>query len=554
MIPLAAGLVGASLAALTAAGLSPIFPLPAASGQAEPARDDRPPAEAAPTIGGITIDVVEVFDARQPSENRLFHRAVNTLHIRTQPRIVLRELLFREGDTLDPDLLAETERNLRALPFLRDAEVTSTIRPDGLADVHVVVKDSWTTRAGYSLGRSGGNTSGSLSARERNLLGLGKELAFKFSTDQDRSTDSFAYLDPRLFGTRLRLFFERRSSSDGDGEAFSFHRPFYSLDSRWTAGVRGSRNLEARPVYSDGEEIAEFDNETESGRIFYGFSRGLKDHVVKRYTFAWTYNSTRNRPREELPDDFPPEEVPIDRTVSAPQFSYRRERSEWIEERNVIRMARPEDFNLGTVLEIETAVNTEALGGTDDELLLDALVAWGMRTSRHGLLFFKTDLDGRYGAGSAGQSLVSFETTYYDGRLPRQTLVAHLKLDVGVSLDSSDRLLLGGDEGLRGFESRILEGDRRLILNLEDRFWTGREILHLAHLGAAAFVDVGNAWGGPNSSGFGLLHSNVGVGLRFDASRASQGGLLRFDFAFPVSGDRRDGPAIQVSFGRGLGY
>ncbi len=36
--------------------------------------------------------------------------------------------------------------------------------------------------------------------------------------------------------------------------------------------------------------------------------------------------------------------------------------------------------------------------------------------------------------------------------------------------------------------------------------------------------------------------------------RAAHGGLLRLDFAAPVSGDRRGGPAVLFSFGHGFGY
>ncbi|MGH9388813.1 MAG: BamA/TamA family outer membrane protein, partial [Vicinamibacteria bacterium] len=216
---------------------------------------------------------------------------------------------------------------------------------------------------------------------------------------------------------------------------------------------------------------------------------------------------------------------------------------------------RAEDFNLGRVFEIETALNTTSLGGTANQILLDIELGRGYRVSPNGVLFVRHILDARYGADNDDQTLLAFQGTYYNTRFTRQTLVAHMGLDWGIGLDASDRLLLGGDEGLRGFDSRILDGDRRFLLAFEDRVWTRRELFHLFYAGAAAFIDAGNAWGesgGPG--GFGQIHADAGVGLRFDASRSAHGGLLRLDLAFPLAGERSGGPAIQFSFGHGLGY
>jgi len=89
-----------------------------------------------PVIGTIEVVANEVFD--EPSGGfAAFYRAANKIHISTRERIIRRELLFATGDLVDAERLEQTERNLRALSFLRDARVEAVpvdSDGDGLPD------------------------------------------------------------------------------------------------------------------------------------------------------------------------------------------------------------------------------------------------------------------------------------------------------------------------------------------------------------------------------------------------------------------------------------
>src|SRR2546422_5107591 len=52
----------------------------------------------------------------------------NRLHFETREYVIRRELLFEEGDPANPDVLYESERNLRRLNFLRSEEHTSELQ------------------------------------------------------------------------------------------------------------------------------------------------------------------------------------------------------------------------------------------------------------------------------------------------------------------------------------------------------------------------------------------------------------------------------------------
>src|SRR5260370_36574196 len=90
-------------------------------------------------VGRITIRTLDVFSPQEAASG-WFYRAANSLHIMTRTSIVKRFLLFQEGDAYDPELLAQTERNLPQLPFIKLASVTPSPPHDAVADREVITQ------------------------------------------------------------------------------------------------------------------------------------------------------------------------------------------------------------------------------------------------------------------------------------------------------------------------------------------------------------------------------------------------------------------------------
>ncbi len=123
--------------------------------------------------------------------------------------------------------------------------------------------------------------------------------------------------------------------------------------------------------------------------------------------------------------------------------------------------------------------------------------------------------------------------------LGRHTFASQFFIDFGENLDRDRQLLLGADNALRGYEINTFEGDKRIVLNLEERSHIADDVFQLVSLGTAVFADIGGA----SRQALGTimtddLYGDVGVGLRFCFPRASGGGIARIDLALPV----RDGP------------
>jgi outer membrane protein insertion porin family len=98
-----------------------------------------------------------------------------------------------------------------------------------------------------------------------------------------------------------------------------------------------------------------------------------------------------------------------------------------------------------------------------------------------------------------------------------------------------EQFLIGGSESLRGFRTDRFVGTRMAIVNTEYRFPVSENLL------GVAFVDFGDAWGGPVSSeeAFGEIvhesftaHVGYGVGVRVKTPI----GPLRLDLGFSEEG------------------
>ena len=178
-------------------------------------------------IQGVQLHRREIFD---PNERSWLARLANRLHFQTRPAVIRRELLFRAGEPYDSALVAESERNLRALGIFRRVQI-DTVRTDTGLMMRVVTKDGWSTQADWRFRSTGGEVAFTIGLIENNLLGTASTAAVRYVKDPDRSSVALSFRRPRLFAgtTGLGLLYENRS--DGRAAGIALERPFFSLTS-----------------------------------------------------------------------------------------------------------------------------------------------------------------------------------------------------------------------------------------------------------------------------------------------------------------------------------
>src|SRR5688572_7769467 len=186
-------------------------------------------------IGRIHVVTQDIFDLSDPRENYALYRFANRLHKTTRPDVIERLLLFKSGQPVSVRLIDETERLLRAKHYLYDVAIRPITYADGVVDIEVKTRDTWSLDIGVSASRAGGENSGRFSVKEDNLLGTGVLLGLSYTSDVDRRGTTFEVADTNLLGTRAGARYSYAYYDDGHRQLFGLERPFYSLDARWAA-------------------------------------------------------------------------------------------------------------------------------------------------------------------------------------------------------------------------------------------------------------------------------------------------------------------------------
>jgi hypothetical protein len=485
-------------------------------------------------IGEILVAVHDIFDTADPREAGWLYRTANSLHIMTRPRTVRDQLTFRAGQPLVAQRLEESERILRNRRYLFDA-VVRVARYDeaaNVADIEVSVRDVWTLNPGISYSNRGGRSVNGFSLEELNLLGRGEKLQVDYDDDVDRSSMAVEWDDPNLAGSRWRLNLIYADLSDGETRYVNLDRPFYSFDTRHSMGITASDDRRIQTRYDLGEPFDEFRLDRRLLDLRYGWSKGLQGGWVRRWLVGARHEE---QAFAVVPGRVAPAELPADQRFVYPWVGI-----QWVEDafattRNRDQIGRREDLYLGTSLFATLGYSASALGASDDAWLFNASLLSAREYAANRQWRLSTLGSGRYSGGRLEDAVLSAEARHYWRLNRHHALFAAVKGTVTEDLDPDRQLLLGAEEGLRGYPLRYQTGTSSALITLEHRLYTDWYPFRLFNVGAAVFLDSGRTWGstlgGQPSRGW---LSNVGVGLRLGNSRSGLGSVVHVDFSYAL--------------------
>jgi hypothetical protein len=493
-----------------------------------------PSAQAEPPvrIGTIIIRPLDVYSSDEAGHGRLYQLA-DSLHIETRKSVIEKFLLFREGDVYSPERLAETERNLRALQFLKSASVVASPPHDGIVDVVVTTQDSWSIAPETQAGSKGGKSTIGATLAETNLLGLGKDLELGWNRGVDRTRIGVNYNDPAFFAPYWRAAFGYAVNSDGYDHRFMVARPFYSFATPWATEMSFTGFRQFDHLYGGGREIERFRQTHREIAASYGV-RAVED----------SFFLMRNSPQQVLPSD---------RQFRYLFVRYDSTANDFVKLNFVNKDIRYEDFNLGKQYSIEAAVSPRALGVERTTSYARVAAADG-KWLGDGFVLPAASLSSRFDRGL--QNTIATSSLLFVRRGGRAsyptTFLSRVSLSSGWRMDAEQQFFADGLTGLRGYRAHAFAGTRALVINVEERLYLGREILQLASPGIVAFADAGNA----TSGGFtDLLHvkSDIGIGLRIGLPRTPKN-LLRIDLAYALNRDPLGRKGWLVAFSSGQAF
>jgi outer membrane protein assembly factor BamA len=474
-----------------------------------------------------------MFDLDDPRENKSLYRLANRLHISTRPEVIRRALLFRTGEPVSARLIEETERLLRANRYLYDVVIQPIAYREGVVDIEVRTRDTWSLKPAISFSRAGGKNVGRLSLEEDNLLGTGVSVGISYKSDVDRRGTQFHIADNNVLGSRTAVAYAISKQNDGRSHSLSVDRPFYALDTRWAAGFAASRNDMNEAIYNAGDKVAEYGHQQSFGEVYGGWSAGLVGRWSRRYSVGLRYEDDDY---ELEPGPAPPVRLPADLTLAGPFLRFELIEDAFRKDTNLNQIGRIEDVTMGVQSTLQLGRALTAFGATRDLWFYNATLSKGFDVTKDSILLTNLGLGGRYADGGSENQSVGGSARYYHRYGRHVVYYASISADLMHDPDVPGPLPLGGDTGLRGYPLRYQSGDKRALMTLEVRGYTDWYPLRLFRVGGALFYDVGRAWGGENqnTSNPGWLH-DVGFGLRFLNARTTFGNVLHADVAFPLN-------------------
>jgi hypothetical protein len=481
-------------------------------------------------------------------------KIARTMHVTTQPDVIDRFLLFRPGERCSELRRAESERILRAQPFIADADVFMVANENGTVDAEIRTSDEASIVLGGTVRARAPNLSNILLGNA-NLGGQGIYASGAWRTgDGFRDSWGGRLIDNQFLGQSLVAAIEGERSSVGGRWRAQAGRPFYTDLQRvaWRArvgessGLMGLRNPDGtRPAvslsqrYFDVGGIARVGVPGRLGLI--GLSLTGDDEEPGNRLVAAESGVVRDL-------------GPVPRLYT----SHRIARLNLLLGVRDIRFERrtgldaltaTQDVPLGVQLGMQIGRSSPMFGAKEEDFFLASDLYVGLSHSPHTTTRLQLQAEGRRASGDA-----AWDGVLTTGRLTHQLMIAPSQLDMfalewagGYQQRTPFQLLLGVPEaGVRGYENANLPGGQRLVARVEHRYTYG-SFMRLADIGFAAFADAGRQWEGDVPFGVTTsVKSSIGFSVLAAVPRRSAR-MWRADIAIPLNNGANAGITLRFT-------
>jgi hypothetical protein len=500
--------------------------------------------QVAPCVGQQISQIVIYAEAPSVASLRrvpVVARVVRALHATTQIDIIERFLLFKVNDQCSELRRAESERILRAQPFIAEADVFIVPNDDGTVDAEVRTSDEASIVFGASVRARAPNVS-SLLLGNANLGGQGVYVSGSWRSG-DGFRDGFAgrLIDNQFLGRALVAGIEGERASLGGSWRAQAGRPFFTDLQRvaWRArsgmardlvelrrpdGSRPSVELQRR--FFDVGGIARVGAPGRLG-LFGASISGDDEDPGNRLILA---RDGVARDLGPVPRDYRPHRIARGNLLLGVRDIHFQRRAGYD------ALTATQDVPLGVQLGTQIGRSMQVLGAREEDFFLAGDLYVGL-ASLNTVTRLQMQGEGRRQMGES-----AWDGILTTGRLTHQRRInashqeqAVLEWAGGYQQRTPFQLLLGVSEsGVRGYERSTFAGGQRLVARVEHRYTYGM-VKKIADAGVAVFADAGRQWAGDVPFGVTTsVKSSVGVSL-LAAVPARSARLWRADLAVPLN-------------------
>ena len=487
---------------------------------------------------------------------QIVSRTVSDLHVTTQPDIVQRFLLLGVGDVCTEFRRAESERILRAQPFLAAAMVRP--EPDGAGRVRLVVEtiDEVTVVAGVRAATSS-PTVRMLRFGEDNLLGQAIHASGEWRAGVfGRDGYGVRLQDYQLLGRPYHAGLEASRDELGGAWETSLAHPFLT-------------DLQRVAWRASGGSAHDFTwlRQTDADELVVGTRRSYADvggivrvgQPGRLSLFGLSVSTEREEmdPQALRYTEFGPLAVEDSFAVldRYPRTRVSRLNALWgvrgitfLPVHGFDALNAVQDMRVGLQAGALVGRSMSVLGSEDDDLFVSAdLYAGGGTPNSFVMLEGRAEGRQNFDTDRWDGVLGSARVAWYQHLAERHTMITTAEWSGGWRTRVPFQLLLGQrDGGVRGYARSPVAGGQRAVVRVENRWHVGR-YKQTGDYGLAGFVDAGKLWAGDVP--FGATTSprvGIGVGLLAAVPSGSQR-LWRLDVGYPVSSDPRARLEVRLS-------
>lgn len=523
-----------------------------------PSSADLLAADRLPTVActGQRITAIDVSPLRPPFRGaagvwRTVARGIGLHHATTRTTVVAGYLQLRVGEPCTEFGRAESERVLRAQPFLAAATVRAVRDGESGARLEVTTVDEVPAIVRVRLS---GLRLQALTLGNQNVRGEGRSVEVHGELGHAyRNGIGVRVADYALFHGPYAGVVEAERRPLGSLLSFEVSRPFYTdlQSSAWHAGYRDDDAFRSivRPA-DDGLSLPVREIRWEVG----GLTRRRLFHNVGAVGLALT--GVRNTPAPAgvvVTDSGLAADTGV--TLRGRYAPFRVVRPAVLLGARSVRFQTVRGFNtLATVEDLPSGLQAGVLVGR-------GIPAWGVgdlflagsvyagRASPGALAALQVEIEGRhdYGAGGWNGLIASGRLAWTRQHTPGWTFYASDEFSGGsraqlpLQLTFRDRA-----GGLRGYRGSTASGAWRNVVRLAER-WVRPAPIRKADVGVEGFTDLGTLWAGSAPYGQTVpLRVSVGASL-LAAYPAGSKRVLRMDLAVPLRPDGSKGWDVRFS-------
>jgi hypothetical protein len=498
-------------------------------------------------ISRIDIDASPPFRITGDNMWQRAGRFVAKQHVTTKEAVIRRYLALQLGDRCTEVRRAESERILRAQPFIADATVLAYDDGQGGVTLNVVTVDEVSVIIGAGIG--GGSGVHSLLLGEDNLFGSAIHAESQWKKGVHRDVYAAKVVDYQFLGRPYQLRLEGGRRELGSDWGTELSHPFLTdlqrVSWRTTAGNSNGYFYFRRPDALPAAVRLERSYSDIGGVVRIGPPLGRLALIGGSISFE-----------DESPANTPiivTDTALVADTSQALINRYTKHQTArlnglWgLRDVNFVRVSGfdalegTQDLRTGYQLATLLGKGAKFLRGNERDWFGSTDLYLGMASP---ISFAALDIAGegrRDEAGNWDGILTHGRGALYLKPINRHTLISDLEWSGGWKQRIPFQLTFGDrDGGLRGFRSADVGGARRLVGHIEDRYLIGRR-KQIATFAVAAFAEGGKLWAGDSPFGVSTpLYASAGVSM-LAASPPQSRRSFRADLAFPVRGPRGHG-------------